>query len=86
MRLSRARRAGAGGGRRYRHGSGAQGAVGLGARVIAGVADTAQVSTATEAGAPETVVLQRGCAKTIREMTGGAGVDGVLPVGRLPVR
>lgn len=57
-------------------------AAGLGARVIAGVADSDQAHTAAAAGAPETVVLNKGFATAVRELTGGAGVDVVLdPLG-----
>jgi NADPH:quinone reductase len=57
-------------------------ALGLGARVIAGVADENQVSTAQAAGAPEVVVLKQGFSARIRELTGGRGVDAVLdPLG-----
>jgi NADPH2:quinone reductase len=57
-------------------------ALGLGARVIAGVADENQVSTAQAAGAPEVVVLEQGFSARIRELTGGRGVDAVLdPLG-----
>lgn len=55
---------------------------GLGARVVAGVADQDQVATAQAAGAPEVVVLDRGFSAQIRELTGGRGVDAVLdPLG-----
>lgn len=57
-------------------------AKGLGARVIAGVADAAQVPTAEAAGASEVIVLEPGFAKQLREVTGGRGVDVVLdPLG-----
>ncbi|QSE90669.1 NADPH:quinone oxidoreductase family protein [Rhodococcus pseudokoreensis] len=57
-------------------------AKGLGARVIAGVSSPSRAETAAAAGAPETVVLEKGFAGTIREMTDGRGVDVVLdPVG-----
>lgn len=57
-------------------------ATGLGARVLAGVANAEQVSTAQAAGAREVVVLEQGFARTLREMTGGRGVDVVLdPLG-----
>jgi NADPH2:quinone reductase len=57
-------------------------AKGLGARVIAGVADDEQVATATAAGADETLVLREGFAAEIRERTDGRGVDVVLdPLG-----
>jgi NADPH2:quinone reductase len=55
---------------------------GLGARVVAGVADQDQVATAQAAGAPKVVVVNRGFSAQIRELTGGRGVDAVLdPVG-----
>lgn len=57
-------------------------ATGLGARVLAGVADAEQVSIAQAAGARDVVVLEPGFAQTLREMTGGRGVDVVLdPLG-----
>jgi NADPH:quinone reductase len=57
-------------------------ALGLGARVVAGVADEDQVATARSAGAPDVVVLDRGFSARIRELTGGRGVDAVLdPLG-----
>jgi NADPH2:quinone reductase len=57
-------------------------ALGLGARVVAGVADEGQVATARAAGAPEVVVLNEGFSARIRELTGGEGVDAVLdPLG-----
>jgi NADPH:quinone reductase len=57
-------------------------ALGLGARVVAGVADEDQVATARSAGAPDVVVLHRGFSARIRELTGGRGVDAVLdPLG-----
>ena len=55
---------------------------GLGARVLAGVADDNQAETARAAGATETIVLRTGFAATVREMTEGRGVDVVLdPLG-----
>lgn len=55
---------------------------GLGARVIAGVADDAQAQTATAAGAEEVLILREGFAAQVREMTGGRGADVVLdPLG-----
>ena len=55
---------------------------GLGARVVAGVANQDQVATAQAAGAPEVVVLEQGFSKKVRELTGGRGVDAVLdPLG-----
>lgn len=55
---------------------------GLGARVIAGVADVGQAKTAEAAGAQEVLVLQPGFAQSLREMTHGRGVDVVLdPLG-----
>jgi NADPH:quinone reductase len=57
-------------------------ALGLGARVVAGVADEDQVATAQAAGAPDVVVLDRGFSARVRELTGGRGVDAVLdPLG-----
>lgn len=57
-------------------------AKGLGARVVAGVSASHRTHIAEAAGADETVVLEPGFATTIREMTGGRGVDVVLdPVG-----
>ncbi|MBX4171491.1 NADPH:quinone oxidoreductase family protein [Rhodococcus pyridinivorans] len=57
-------------------------AKGLGAQVIAGVRTFGQADIATAAGAPETIILQEGFAETVREMTGGRGVDVVLdPLG-----
>jgi NADPH:quinone reductase len=57
-------------------------AKGLGARVIAGVADTSQVATAESAGASDVLVLEQGFSKQLRELTGGRGVDVVLdPLG-----
>ncbi|MBS9375204.1 NADPH:quinone oxidoreductase family protein [Rhodococcus sp. B50] len=57
-------------------------AKGLGARVVAGVSAAHRAHIAESAGADETVVLEAGFASTIREMTGGRGVDVVLdPVG-----
>lgn len=55
---------------------------GLGARVIAGVADDAQAVTATAAGAEEVLTLREGFSAQLREMTGGRGADVVLdPLG-----
>ncbi|MGW4340874.1 NADPH:quinone oxidoreductase family protein [Rhodococcus koreensis] len=57
-------------------------AKGLGARVIAGVANENQIATATAAGAAETIVLEQGFAARLRELTEGVGVDVVLdPLG-----
>ncbi|MGW4340361.1 NADPH:quinone oxidoreductase family protein [Rhodococcus koreensis] len=57
-------------------------AKGLGAHVIAGVANTHQAATAEAAGAPETLILEPGFAGRLREMTNGRGVDVVLdPLG-----
>jgi NADPH:quinone reductase len=57
-------------------------ALGLGTRVVAGVADEDQVATARSAGAPDVVVLDRGSSARIRELTGGREVDAVLdPLG-----
>jgi NADPH2:quinone reductase len=55
---------------------------GLGARVIGGVANEAQLDAAREAGADEVLVLSEGFSAAVREMTGGRGVDVVLdPLG-----
>lgn len=55
---------------------------GLGARVIAGVADESQRATATATGAEDVVVLGEGFSKEVRELTDGRGVDCVLdPLG-----
>jgi NADPH2:quinone reductase len=55
---------------------------GLGAHVIGGVADEAQVEAAREAGADDVLVLGQGFSAAVREMTGGRGVDIVLdPLG-----
>ena len=57
-------------------------ATGLGAKVIAGVADSRQAQTATAAGAAQTVMLDRGFAPTVRQLNGGVGVDVILdPLG-----
>lgn len=57
-------------------------AKGLGARVIAGVANDAQIVTAQRAGADDVLVLREGFAQEIRERTDGRGVDVVLdPLG-----
>lgn len=57
-------------------------ALGLGARVVAGVADPAQAETARAAGADHVLVLEPGFAGSVRELTGGRGVDVVLdPLG-----
>lgn len=62
--------------------AGLQVARGLGARVLAGVADDNQGRIATDAGADEVVMLTEGFAGTVLEMTGGRGVDVVLdPLG-----
>ncbi|XVQ06891.1 NADPH:quinone oxidoreductase family protein [Spirillospora sp. CA-255316] len=55
---------------------------GLGARVLAGVADQTQSGTAMAAGADDVVLLEEGFAKEVRARTGGRGVDAVLdPLG-----
>jgi NADPH:quinone reductase len=55
---------------------------GLGARVIAGVADEGQIATAEEAGCDEALVLTEGFASELRRLTDGRGVDVVLdPLG-----
>lgn len=55
---------------------------GLGATVIAGVADPAQGEVARAAGAEEVLVLELPFADRVRELTGGRGVDIVLdPLG-----
>lgn len=55
---------------------------GLGATVIAGVADQDQASVARSAGADEVVVLREGFSSRVKELTGGGGVDVVLdPLG-----
>lgn len=57
-------------------------ALGLGARVVAGVADEGQVATARAAGASDVVVLEKGFSAKVRELTDGRGVDAVLdPLG-----
>lgn len=57
-------------------------ATGLGARVIAGVADEIQAATATAAGAHEVVQLREGFAAELIDRTDGRGVDVVLdPLG-----
>lgn len=57
-------------------------AKGLGARVIAGVADDGQVATATAAGADDVLVLREGFSQQIKQLTDGRGVDVVLdPLG-----
>ena len=57
-------------------------AKGLKAHVIAGVAGEHEISVATEAGADHVIVLEEGFSKTVRELTGGNGVDVILdPLG-----
>lgn len=57
-------------------------AKGLGAQVIGGVAGDAQQTTAVDAGADDTLVLEEGFSARVREMTGGRGVDVVVdPLG-----
>jgi NADPH2:quinone reductase len=62
----------------------AQVARGLGAQVLAGVADEGQAEVATRAGTPraDVLVLELGFAVDVRERTAGRGVDVVLdPLG-----
>jgi NADPH2:quinone reductase len=55
---------------------------GLGAHVIGGVANDAQLDAAREAGADEVLVLSEGFSARVRELTGGRGADVVLdPLG-----
>jgi NADPH2:quinone reductase len=55
---------------------------GLGAHVIGGVANPAQLQAAQRAGADEVLILEEGFSSRVRDMTGGAGVDVVLdPLG-----
>jgi NADPH:quinone reductase len=55
---------------------------GLGATVVAGVADPDQVPVAQAAGADEVIVLEEGFSSRVKELTGGRGVDAVLdPLG-----
>ena len=55
---------------------------GLGAHVIAGVADEAQAEIASRAGAHETLVLEERFAPAVLDRTGGRGVDVVVdPLG-----
>jgi len=62
--------------------AGLQVARGLGARVLAGVANEDQVATARAAGCDEVLVLQPGFSKELMGLTGGRGVDVVLdPLG-----
>ncbi|HWK29569.1 MAG TPA: NADPH:quinone oxidoreductase family protein [Solirubrobacter sp.] len=62
--------------------AGVQVGKGLGATVLAGVANEAQAATARAAGADDVVVLERGFAARVRELTAGAGIDVVLdPLG-----
>jgi NADPH2:quinone reductase len=57
-------------------------AKGLGARAIGGVASEEQRDTAEAAGADDVLVLAKGFAAEVRELTGGRGVDAVLdPLG-----
>lgn len=57
-------------------------ALGLGARVVAGVADESQMATARSAGASEVIILEPGFSGRLRGLTGGRGVDAVLdPLG-----
>lgn len=61
-------------------------AKGLGARVIAGVsageAGKSQVAVAEESGADDVIVLEKGFAAQVRDLTGGEGVDVILdPLG-----
>lgn len=62
--------------------AGVQVGKGLGAHVIAGVANEEQAAVAARAGADDVLVLEPGFSATVREMTGGRGVDLVLdPLG-----
>ena len=55
---------------------------GLGASVVAGVADDSQCETATRAGADEVLVLDRDFGSRVRKLTAGRGVDVALdPLG-----
>jgi NADPH2:quinone reductase len=57
-------------------------ALGLGASVIAGVADEGQVETARAAGARRVIVLRENFAARVRELTEGRGVNAVVdPLG-----
>ncbi|WBB61251.1 NADPH:quinone oxidoreductase family protein [Streptomyces sp. WMMC500] len=57
-------------------------ALGLGASVVAGVADEGQAEIARAAGGADVVVLGKGFAERVTELTGGQGVDLVLdPLG-----
>jgi len=57
-------------------------AKGLQARVIAGVAGEHEATVAKESGSDDVIVLERGFAKTVRDLTDGAGVDVILdPLG-----
>lgn len=57
-------------------------AKGLKAWVIAGVAGEHEVSVATDAGADEVIILEKGFSARVRELTGGNGVDVILdPLG-----
>lgn len=57
-------------------------AKGLGARVIAGVANEGQIDTARQAGADDVIVLREGFAKEVLALTDGKGVNLALdPLG-----
>lgn len=57
-------------------------ALGLGGRVLAGVANDEQVATAKAAGAQDVFVLEKGFSAHVRELSEGRGVDVVLdPLG-----
>jgi NADPH2:quinone reductase len=57
-------------------------AKGLKARVIAGVAGEHEIGVATDAGADEVIILEKGFSTTVRELTGGNGVDVIVdPLG-----
>jgi NADPH2:quinone reductase len=57
-------------------------AKGLGATVIAGVAGQHEVAVAEASGADHVIILEKGFAKTVRDLTGGDGVDAILdPLG-----
>lgn len=55
---------------------------GLGARVIAGIADEAQSDTARQAGAHDVIILRKGFSKEVLGLTDGRGVNVVVdPLG-----
>lgn len=62
--------------------AGLQVAKGLGATVLAGVADEKRARTARSSGCDDVVILTEGFSSRLRELTGGRGVDVVLdPLG-----